>query len=338
METIKKLRMNSTSIKDQSWKAYQRTIEQMALSLTGEEYVNNSFLDDRVAVSVYLDTLTAAKKRMALSVILILISPIKYDPIKTKEDNYIHYQKLLRQHGIESDTTVSKQEKSINQTENWVEWKSIIKIQKTKYQNWLKHKFHNLKTLNKDEMLFLQDIFILSLYTLIPPRRLDYANMLMISRKSYNSLNGDTKEHNNYLVIVGRNRKFFSFGKQAQKNKNVDRNGIKQSVYVLDIPKQLNKILNIFIKFHTNPITDVVLTSNLLLNTRGNAMSINGLSKCIMRIMKDAFPDKRITATMLRTIYITSLLKNDTNLTIKQSNAEKMGNTVGVQEKYYSKK
>ncbi len=46
--------------------------------------------------------------------------------------------------------------------------------------------------------------------------------MEIISRKNYNQLSSEDKQKQNYLVIVGRTKKFFSFGKQAQKKHDTE--------------------------------------------------------------------------------------------------------------------
>ena len=357
MEALKAARMGSTSIKEKTWKQYSRVIQSLTRGMTGRDYANNDFLiTARKQVIEYINkqSKSDAQKRMYYSVILIMLAPDKKDTDAQEEPDYEFYQEKLQQLAQRYNEQKSQQLKTVKQDANWVSWDEILALQHTMALE-VRKLFKNeglskvvttekkmkkvaAKELNRKQRTALQNLLILSLYTLIKPRRLDYANMEIISRKNYNSLSSEDKQKMNYLVIVGKNKKFFSFGKQAQKNQNRDKHGVKQPVYLLDVPPKLNSILKLYLLFHPeDAFKDNFLTRTFLYNTRGGAISGDGLSKAMIKIMKSRFK-KNISPTMLRTIYLSDKHKNDVSLAEKQTTAEEMGHTVATANSSYQKK
>jgi len=361
MEALKAARMGSTNIKEKTWKQYSRVIQSLARGFTGQDYKNNDFLiTARKQVVEYINkkSKSDAQKRMYYSVILIMLAPDKKDTDAQEEADYEFYQDKLQQLAQRYNEQKSQQLKTVKQDKNWVSWDDILKLQNTmalevkgmikkdeliqktlKFVNKKGAKIYEKKgkQINRKQRTAIQNLLILSLYTLIKPRRLDYANMEIISRKNYNSLSSEDKQKMNYLVVVGRTKKFFSFGKQAQKNQNRDKHGVKQPVYLLDVPPKLNSIINIYMYFHPqDAFKDNFLTRTFLYNTRGGAISGDGLSKAMIKIMKARFK-KNISPTMLRTIYLSDKHKNDVPLAEKQTTAEEMGHTVATANSSYQK-
>jgi len=348
MEELKTKRMNSTNIKEKSWIQYQRNISRLAKAITGQEYKNNEFLImGRKSVVEYIDKSSSdAVKRLLYSVILIMLAPDKNDKEAQNTMDYKYYQKKLQALAQKYNDDKATQIKSVKQDENWESWDDILQLQKIMALE-VKKLFRPLigvkgvkikgkdklkkygKDINRKQRTALQNLLIVSLYTLIKPRRLDYANMDVLSIKQYNTMSSEDRQQKNFLVIVGKNKKFFSFGKQAQKNQNRDKHGVKQPVYILPVPSKLNKILNTYLLFNEGP--------SLLYNTRGGAISGDGLSKAMIKIMKARFK-KNISPTMLRTIYLSDKHKDDVGLEDKQTTAEEMGHTVATSNKNYQKK
>jgi len=362
MEALKAARMGSTSIKEKTWKQYERVIQSLARGFTGQDYKNNDFLvTARKQVVEYINkkSKSDAQKRMYYSVILIMLAPDKKDTDAQEEADYEFYQGKLQELAQRYNEQKSQQLKTVKQDKNWVSWDEILKLQNTMALEVRKMfrteglkvvkniaaegkkaklKAVKGKELNRKQRTALQNLLILSLYTLIKPRRLDYANMSVISRKNYNQLSSEDRQKTNYLVIVGKTKKFFSFGKQAQKNQNRDKHGVKQPTYLLDVPSKLNSILNLYLLFHPeDAFKKNFITRTFLYNTRGGAISGDGLSKAMIKIMKARFK-KNISPTMLRTIYLSDKHKNDVPLAEKQSTAEEMGHTVATSNSSYQKK
>ena len=296
-------------------------------------------------------------KRMFYSVILIMLAPDKKDVDSQSTGEYKHYQRKLSELAVKYNAIKDSQKTSVKQDENWVSWNKILSLQKTMMKQIIKLKptitrvssqlskkgKKKLVTMgneiNRKQRTLIQNTLIVSLYTLIKPRRLDFADMKIISLKNYNNMNtGTDRESSNFLVIVGKNKKFFSFGRQAQKNQNTDRNGVRQKIYTLDVPPKLNKILNIYLLFHPElAFVDSFITRPFLYNTRGKAITGDGLSKAMIKIMKEAF-NKNISPTMLRTIYLSDKHQNDVSVEEKKTTAEEMGHSTGTAQTYYTLK
>jgi len=348
MDTLREQVMKFRNTKVATWKSYATNIRQLSSAMTGEEYKNNDFLQDVSGVCAWIEAKprSQSKSRLLYSVVLIMLEP---DRSKSKliqqsgEKNiYNLYCDKLKILSDDYNRNQIEQKKSSKQDINWVEWNILSKITKQMKKLFHKHKkegLYDFDNITKAQRLFLQDWLIMGLYTLIAPRRLDYANMMIMNRKNYNKLSTDEKEKHNFLVIVGKNKKFFSFGKQVQKNKNLDRNGIQQSVYILRVPPKLNNIMNVYLKYG-NPeekFADNINMRTLLYNQSMEPLSKNALSQAVMRITK-SWVNKKVSPTLIRTIFISNTQKNDTKLKFKMDLAEQMGHTTQVAEKYYAKK
>ena len=59
------------------------------------------------------------------------------------------------------------------------------------------------------------------------------------------------------------------------------------------------------------------------------------LSKYLMKTFKEINP--HISSTVIRKIYLSEFLKNDTKLELKEKIASNFGHSVGTMEKYYVK-
>ncbi len=154
----------------------------------------------------------------------------------------------------------------------------------------------------------------------LPPRRLEFADIKMLSNSEYNNLSQAEKDTGIYLITISRNKKFFSFGKDAVKSPT------KENVKI-PVDRQLNSVINLWRNFNK--------TDHFLLDSRGNKLSKNGLTKFIQKIFKPL--GKNISASMLRKIKISN--EFDPELSLKQKKlAKEMNHSVNVQQNIYSKK
>ena len=137
---------------------------------------------------------------------------------------------------------------------------------------------------------------ILSLYILIPPRRiLDYTAMLILSNKdNINNLNKDY----NYIDI---NNKQFIFNNYKTKS--------TYNSVIIDIPDNLMNVINLYLKYHNNKKLINKKTIFFLVNYYGeNISQINFITKMLNKIF-----NKKISVSMLRNIYLTSKYSLDIN-------------------------
>ena len=338
MEIIKQQVEAKRSIKEKTWRTYERYMNELSKSSTGEDYKDNSFLEDKEKVSELMGLYGNSKRRVCSSIILVFLSPdksmapmkrnSKADAIMFPEatsDLYKHYHTIQTSLTEEYSSLMATQAKTDKQSDNWVDWKQILKLQRKFMNKIRREKYSKKETLTKDEAKFLQDYLVLSLYTLKPPRRLDYAVMPVMTDKEFKDIPLEDQKKMNCLVIQSKIKKFFAFGAGAQKNENAGLPGI----HTIKVPPNLNRVLQLYLKHHSE---------NFLLynNRRNGEVTKDGLSKQIMKIMKDEF-NKKISASMLRTIHNTHFYSGP-SLSEKQAVADDMGHSVKTAELHYTKK
>lgn len=144
-----------------------------------------------------------------------------------------------------------------------------------------------------------------------PPLRLDYRDVRLIDKKVWVKMPAADREGKNWLVITGRNKKIFVFGRY----KTFATHG------VLEVPvgKPLNRALNIWFKYHKG---DYLLDRFPLAASR--------MTELINSVF--APTGKRIGASMLRHIFLTERFPPD--LSHREEIARKMAHTVGQQTLY----
>ena len=195
----------------------------------------------------------------------------------------------------------NKQEKNEKQKENWMtseEIQTIYNDLETRTKPLFKK-----KDLNNKEILQIQDFVILSLFTLIPPRRImDYIEMKIN--------NIDTNKDN---FIKGNNLVFNTYKTSKQKGQQK-----------LQIPKELKSILTKYIKLINNK------TDHLLFNNKFQQLSTPNMTLKLNKI----FGNKKISVNMLRHIYLSE--KHAENLKEMENDFSKMGSSL-KQSKVYIK-
>jgi hypothetical protein len=311
LETIKTHR----KVKDSSLMTYKQVLNKMAKDMTGEAYDNNNFLLDTEKVKEYFIGKSNSVRKKYISTILVCLSP-KGVNITEHADTYKHYKEFLLNENDIYQQSISQGKMTENDKRKWVSWDKIMDLQKKlgKVANATKTPYDYLKYL------------IVSLYTLMPPKRLEYAEMMITSKKDYDKFSQDTKD--NRILYVGNTKKpFFSFGKHLVKRGTETR--------TFEIPTKLNNIIKTYIKLYTQNHSN-----NPPIFITGNAMTTNALSKRIEKIFNEnGFPN--IGATMLRKIYLsyhpTNVAKQTQDKEMKDI-ADKMGHTIYQQQNTYTKK
>jgi integrase len=194
---------------------------------------------------------------------------------------------------------------------NYMSWNDIMDIQKKLQDSVMKN-----KKINADNWNDVLKLVVLSIYTLIPPRRNEYVNMLVTPK----IILTDESDMNNYY---GYTTGTFVINEYKTK-KNYGR-------FVLNIPHELDKILRWYIKHHPlrlekNPYPLLVNYSGETLNER------NGIQKILYSIFKP----KKIGSTMLRHIYLTD--KYGKNLAEANKDASAMGHSLNEAQETYIQK
>lgn len=197
-----------------------------------------------------------------------------------------------------------KQQKSDKEKENWISQEDVLDVYKKLEKNI--HHLWTKDTLTKLEFQRLQDYVILSCYVLIPPRRLlDYTEFV---------LNGETNQKNNGFNPA---MKVFTF--QVYKTANY------YGTQNVELPKKLLNIVRRWKRINTNKY--------MFIDIKGNKLTSVKLNQRLNKIF-----NKKISASMLRKIYITDVvLKDVPKLNELQDIAEDMGHSVNQQVLYARK-
>tara|TARA_R110001599_G_scaffold51613_2_gene144965 strand:+ start:12 stop:599 length:588 start_codon:yes stop_codon:yes gene_type:complete len=167
--------------------------------------------------------------------------------------------------------------------------------------------------LNQNERQLIKAYTIFSSLVRIPVRN-DLAGLIFISKTTYNKLSDKEKEENNYLVQLKNNLQYiFNEYKTAKKYKE----------NVIDIPKDLQKILRMYIKFNDYKVGDVIFP-----------ISKNGLTQLLTKYSMK-YMNKKISSTMIRKSYLSSKYSDMKKEMEKDSKI--MGHSVGTAQKVYVK-
>jgi len=75
METLKDTVIKKRGVKASTWKTYSVLIRELAMKATEKDYENNDFLKDFEKINEILMKMTESKKRLVMSVILVMLNP-----------------------------------------------------------------------------------------------------------------------------------------------------------------------------------------------------------------------------------------------------------------------
>ena len=294
-----KLKEYKPKLKDNSISQYTRMLKKLKdIDISNFENIKN-FLKDK--------NLTF-KKNICIP-LLNYANIYKLNYIKDIEDSIIELNK-------EYNKNKKEYKKTKKEENNWLEWKEILKIRTKLYKQVRAFDIHKKEKtkLTGQEKNILKKYVILSIYTFLPPRRLEICSLIKINKKDYDNLiKLNTTLKNNYLVIKNKSNMFFSY--------NVYKSNRIYDNQTIIIPKKLIKVLNLWLKYNNQ--------SQYLFSTNKKQMSPNTLSKFINNIF---YPHK-ISVNMLRHIYITSFIDIDTEKK-KDDIAYKMGHSRATQQQY----
>ena len=300
----------SRDIKEKSINAYIISLKKIHNYIDDEsDFDSLKFLASNKFKEVleFLDTLKLPTRKNYIAAILVALSSEK-SPNDKLIEKYRNHLDIL---AVEYNKKIKSHEKSEKLEKNWVSMKELLDIVK-RYKREIKERNLDKKdTFQKKDLDLYQKYLVGSLYTILPPLRNDYANMKVITFKEYENIE-DKK--NNYLVIVSKSKKFFSFG--AYKTSEVY--GIK----TLDIPRNLNNIINKWLERNK--------TGFFLINTKNEPLSENGLTKFLYKTFEDT--GKNISSTIIRHVYLSDKYK-DINEE-KAKDAAQMLHSVGEQDNY----
>ena len=273
------------------------------------------FLNNFDSVKEKLSDRHYTTQRNYYNSIIVLLMALNHD--KEYDDlikEYVKARDSLNEKYVEQQSTGKISEKQKN---NFVD---LCEIQKMLSQMENEIKKERIK---KKENITKNDLELLTAYTLFSflvrlPTRNDMAEMQLISKGEFNKLTGDPKT--NYLV---RSKNYmFVLLTNYKTNKTY---GNK----LIDIPKDLEKILRMYIKLTKTNNGDVVFK-----NFKGEPINRNAISQLLIKTSKH-YLDKSISSTMMRKIVLSDKFC-DTNKEKKQM-AEITGHDVSTMDSVYIK-
>ena len=311
---IKEVRPN---LKDASLNMYLRSLAKINKEKGNDDLYNVKILDDKDYIDEFLSEKKDNTKKNYLSSIVVILMAMKKK--KAMVDYYRNKMELL---GNSIKEHLQTQKKSDKQNENWVNLKtlqSVVNEYKKEIirKGLLKKDYENQSSKDKE---LIKKWVIGSIYVLDPehnpPLRADIGEMRILKNAEYNDLSEkDLKK--NYLVVVGRKKKFFHLGEFKTEGKFGNK--------IINIGTKLNNVLNrYFINYDKE---------YLVVDSNGTPMTPNQLSKFVIKTFEPT--DKKIGISLIRHIVITHLFPPQTDE--KKELADLMLHSVAVQQGVYSK-
>ena len=236
------------------------------------------------------------------SSIIAVVSVLKGNKKFKKEYQVYHAEMMkinavLNKESFKSDSTKAKQD-NVKMADLLARQKDLAAIMPI---------IQKKKKISDDQLKQLHDLVIVSLYTLLPPRRnVDYSEMVV-------GTPNDDKTKNYY----SKDQFFFDMYKT--------KNAYNQQV--VDIPEELNAILKLWIKLKPKG------NENLLVNLQTNAKY---KPSDMTKLLKHVFKNEHIGVSVLRNVFLSE--KYSDVMTKLKKDAEQMGTSIGVAENTYIKK
>ena len=243
-----------------------------------------NFLSDFDSVKDKISDKHFTTRRNYYNSIIVLLMALNHD--KEYDDlikEYVTIRDSLNQKYSEEQISGKISEK---QKDNFVELGEIQKML-SQMENEIKK-----ERIKKKEKLTKNDLELLTGYTLFSflvrlPTRNDMAEMKLISKAEYNKLSEN--QETNYLVRE--KSKIFILLTNYKTNKTY---GNK----IIDVPKDLEKILRMYIKLTKTNNGEVVFR-----NFNGEPINRNAISQLLIKTSKH-YLDKSISSTMIRKIVL----------------------------------
>jgi predicted amino acid-binding ACT domain protein len=305
-ETIKKSRPNA---KDSTIKMYVSNLMKLMKLF---EKDNLKFLNKPQDISEKLSDLHYTTQRNYYNAIIVYLMSIEEDEDILKEYNDLRDDLNKKYEDEQATGTISDKQK-----DNFVDISEVNKMIEKMGEEIKEKKIKKKEDLTAKDKALLQVYIIYNIYTRIPLRN-DISGMEVINKRAYNKLTESEKKEKNFLVI-NKNKMFFVINKFKTQSKYQELN--------IDIPKDLEKLLRIYIRINGMGV--------LFKSSTGKPLSRNALSQLLIKTSKK-YMGKSISTTMLRKIYLSSKyakVKEE-----MEKDAHNLGHSVSMQQSVYVKK
>lgn len=218
--------------------------------------------------------------------IIVLLMALNHD--KAHDDLIAKYVKIrdsLNEKYVEEQSSGKISEKQKN---NFVELSEIQKMIKTMENEIKKEKIKKKENLTKNDLELLTGYTLFSFLIRLPTRN-DMSGMQLIGKTQYNRLSDKQKKDTNYLVRE-KSKMFLVL--------NEYKTSAKYGEKKIDVPKDLEKILRMYLRLTKKNNGDIIFT-----NFKGEPISRNGISQLLIKTSKH-YLDKSISTTLMRKIVV----------------------------------
>ena len=221
----------------------------------------------------------------------------------------------MTSHAKKVDIIYASGEKSEKQKKNWITRDQVTRFMREKTRLLTEHNLWAKKEWDWEDRKLAQEALVLSLHATNPPR-LELSSMIYVNAMK------DMGDNNNYLVYRPKKGWFarVNVGKTVKDGEHID---IKLS---LPTARLLNRL-----KRYLRPGEPVFQTRY------GNQMTRNGYGKMIRRLFKKRY-GKSVSASLLRTIFVSEKWKNVPQLQEIADTAHAMMHSVRTHLGRYKKK
>ena len=300
------------SLKPSSIKQYTRNLNALFKVLPKEDPFNQNnikLIEDNLKGKSYLTL------RNYYTAIIIYLQLNKKDEQLIKQ--YTKIRDSLNQQYVEENKTGKISEA---QSDKFIEYDKFVKM------------IRDLKTLNNaliktNKVYNHEEYKRYTAYVVFEmlsrfPTRLDMAGMKYLNKKSYNLLTEEEKKHNNYLIKDGA-KLFFSY--------NDYKTSGKYNEVTIDVPADLKKILDTFIKSRKIKFNDILFTYK-----NGGPIDRTEMSRLLGDVSEE-FVGVRLGTTIIRKIiasheFLDTKKKQD-QLAKNMMHSTNMQNLVYIKEK-----
>jgi integrase len=316
VEVFDSIKAQRPKLKDNSIKMYELLLTKLQAMFSVEK--GYDFLKDVDKVKEKLSAYHYTSQRNYYNAIAVLLMALnsekEYDELI---EEYLNLREELNQKYKSDNESGVISEKQQN---NFVPYEDIKKMIKNMDAE---IKFKKLK---KKELLSIQDRELMMAWSIFNTlirmaSRNDMAGQKLITKTMYNKLSEEDKKNNNYLLkektgmtmIVNQYKTSAKYGEKR-----------------IEVPKDLVKIFNVYIKVMGIKAGDVLYT-----NSKGTPLNRNQISQLLLKYSQK-YLGKNISTNMMRKIVATHEVGEQSQK--MKDLADKMGHSVAVQQLVYVKK
>ena len=303
-EVISKARPN---IKESTIKMYIGNLNKLKKIFEVDDF---KFLKSPDKVAEKIDDKHFTTQRNYYNSIIILLMSLGADEYGDELEKYNTIRDELNKKYIDDNASGIVSEKQSKNLISYEELQGLI----DEIKNVL-----DIPKLKKAETITAKQSKLLMVYVILSiliqnPMRNDLSNMLIISKKGYNSLTDDDKRENNYLLVEKSSLQFVLNDYKTSK---------KYLEKKLNISKDVEKTIRMYMRLNGMKNGDVLFP-----------ISRNGISQLLIKTSKK-YIQKSISTTMIRKIVASHLLADVKEA--EQKLAHKMGTDISTIKSVYVK-